>query len=185
MASRTIYRNIILRVALILITALAAVWLVLTIHQLSLFAIFMLLLLWQSYALARSLNEVNRRIAFFFDAIRNEDTTLTFPDTGNHSMNELSKSMNRLNELIRDAKTQIRSQEQYYETILEHAATGLLSFDERGNILLANTAARHLLHCEPLTHISQLERVEQGLSIVFEQMGHTDNKLINISNERG
>jgi nitrogen fixation/metabolism regulation signal transduction histidine kinase len=185
MASSSIYKNIILSVSLILLTALAATWAAEIVHQWVLFAALMLLLGWQGFVLSRSLNEINRKIAFFFDAIRNEDTTLTFPETGNRSMKELNRSMNRLNLLIRDTKKQIRQQEQYYETILEHASTGLLSFDERGNILLTNSAARHLLNCEPLTHISQLERVEKGLSTQFEQMHYTDNKLINISNERG
>lgn len=185
MISSKIYKSIIFRVSLIVLTALVAAWAAETVHQWILFGALMLLLCWEGYALAYSLNEINRKIAFFFDAIRNEDTTLTFPETGSRSMNELSVSMNRLNQIIRDTKKQIRQQEQYYETILEHASTGLLSFDERGNILLTNSAARHLLNCEPLTHITQLERVEKGLSTIFEQMHHTDNKLINISNERG
>src|ERR1035437_5742969 len=185
MISSKIYNNIIFRVIIIVLTALIAAWVAETVHQWILFSVLMLLLCWEGYSLARSLNEVNRKIAFFFDAIRNEDTTLTFPETGSRSMNELSISMNRLNQIIRDTKKQIRQQEQYYETILEHASTGLLSFDERGYILLTNSAARHLLNCEPLTHITQLERVEKGLSTVFEQMHHSDNKLIHISNERG
>jgi two-component system, NtrC family, nitrogen regulation sensor histidine kinase NtrY len=185
MISSKIYKNIIFRVSMIVLTALSAAWAAETVHQWILFGVLMLLLCWEGYTLSHSLNEINRKIAFFFDAIRNEDTTLTFPETGNRSMNELSLSMNRLNLIIRDTKKQIRQQEQYYETILEHASTGLLSFDERGNILLTNSAARHLLNCEPLTHITQLERVEKGLSTVFEQMHHIDNKLINISNERG
>lgn len=185
MVSSTIYKNIILRILLILLISLAAAWVVVAYHRWFLFAGFIFLLLWQGVLLARSLNEVNRKIAFFFDAIRNDDTTLSFPETGSQSMNELSRSMNRLNELIRETTKQNRMQEQYYETILEHASTGLLSFDERGNILLANSTARHLLNCEPLTHISQLERVEKGLSQVFEQMHNLNHKLINISNERG
>jgi len=164
---------------------MAATLSLVVLKQLLMFAGFMLLLLLQGVWLVRSLNGLNRRIAFFFDAIRNEDTTLSFPETGDQSMNELSRSMNRLNELIHDAKSQIRMQEQYYETILEHAATGLLSFDERGNILLTNSSARRLLNCEPLTHILQLERVEKGLSSEFQHMLQTENKLINISNERG
>ena len=185
MVSKTIYRNIIIRVSFILLTSMAAAWSLVVLKQLLMCTGFMLLLLLQGGWLIRSLNGLNRKIAFFFDAIRNEDTTLSFPETGDRSMNELSKSMNRLNELIRDAKIQIRMQEQYHETILEHAATGLLSYDEQGNILLTNSSARRLLNCEPLTHILQLERVEKGLSSEFEQMFQTENKLINISNERG
>jgi len=185
MVSKTIYIHLIIRVMLILLTAIAAAWGIVVLRQNIVFIGFTILLLWQCILLVRSLDSLNRKVAFFFDAIRNEDTTLSFPETGDKSMNELSQSMNRLNFLIRDAKSQIRMQEQYYETILEHAATGLLSFDEKGNILLTNSATRRLLNCEPLTHILQLDRIEKGLSQEFEQMFQTKNKLINITNERG
>lgn len=185
MISKTIYMNIVIRVSGILLTSLAAAWSLVVFRQPLLFLALIALILSQCAFLVRYLNSLNRRIAFFFDAIRNEDTTLSFPETGDKSVNELSQSMNRLNGLIRETKSQIRMQEQYYETIFEHAATGLLSFDERGNILLTNSSARRLLNCEPLTHILQLERVEKGLSKEFEQMFKVDNKLINIANERG
>jgi nitrogen fixation/metabolism regulation signal transduction histidine kinase len=132
------------------------------------------------------LNHTNRQISYFFNAIRNEDSALHFPiRTKNKVVNELNSSMNRLNELISEAKMQNRSQEQYYQTILELAATGLLTYDDRGNVLLANSTARRLLGCEPLTHLQQLEKVQEGLSAEFEHVKTTGHKLVNLTNERG
>lgn len=132
------------------------------------------------------MNRTNRQIAFFFDAIRNEDSTLHFPvHTGNKTVDGLNVSMNRLNKVIGEAKMQNRLQEQYFETLIEQAATGLITFDENGHILQANTSARKLLGLEPLTHISQLEKVEKGLSKVFMEIIPDRPRLVTLTNERG
>lgn len=91
-------------------------------------AVGFLLLIWQTISAIYAMNRTNRQIAFFFDAIRNEDSTLHFPlNTGNRAIDELNTSMNKLNQIIGTAKMQNRVQEQYFETIIEQAATGLLT----------------------------------------------------------
>jgi len=176
----------ILRIAFLLITALLMAFLTVHYDQWIYLLIGVLLLGWQTASLIYAINRTNRQLAFFFDSIRNDDSSLHFAEIkGNKAINELNSSMNRLNELIQKAKINNRIQEQYYETILEHAATGLMSLDERGNILLANSAAKKLFGCDPLTHILQLERIEKGLSTEVENIRQSGQKLVTITNERG
>lgn len=185
MISKTFYFTIILRVMAIMITALVSAFLAFYFHQWIYAGIGILLLIWQGFRIVYTMNRTNRQLAFFFDAIRNEDSTLSFPvKTGNKAVTELNASMNRLNLLISDAKLRYRMQEQYYETILEHAATGLMSFDERGNILMVNSAVKRLLGCEPLTHLQQLDRIDPGLSGEFKSLVPNGQKLVKITNER-
>ena len=184
--SKTLYHLIIYRVTAMLLTALAIAFAALYFHQWAIVAVGFILLAGLAFSTAHALNRTNEQISYFFNAIRNEDSTLHFPVmTKSKVINELNSSMNRLNELISEAKMQNRSQEQYYQTILEHAATGLLTYDERGNILLANSAARRLLGCEPLTHMLQLEKVQEGLSVEFEKVKTKGHKLLHLTNERG
>jgi two-component system, NtrC family, nitrogen regulation sensor histidine kinase NtrY len=184
--NKTIYYNIAIRVSCIALTAFAACFLAFVFHQWLLAALGILLLIWQTGSVIYSLNRTNRQIAFLFNAIRNEDSTLHFPlKTGNRALDELNSSMNRLNDIIGTAKMQYRIQEQYFETIIEQAATGLLTFDSKGHVLLSNSATRRYLGLEPFTHISQLEKVEKGLSKVFHELDPNAHKLVNITNERG
>ncbi len=175
-----------LRIFFIAGTTLITAFLTFYFHNWAYLLFGLILIAWQTYALIYAVNRTNRQLAFFFDSIRNNDSSLHFAEIkGNKAISELNKSLNRLNELIQQAKIQNRVQEQYYETILEHAATGLMSMDERGNILLANSAAKKLFRCDPLTHVLQLERVEKGLSAEVENIKQTGYKLVNITHERG
>ena len=184
--SKSLYHLIIYRVTAMLLTALAMAFAAVYYLQWAIVAVGFILLAGLAFSTAHALNRTNEQISYFFNAIRNEDSTLHFPVmTKSKVINELNNSMNRLNELISEAKMQNRSQEQYYQTILEHAATGLLTYDERGNILLANSAARRLLGCEPLTHMLQLEKVQEGLSVEFEKVKTKGHKLLHLTNERG
>lgn len=184
--NKTLYHSIIYRVIAIVLTSLAMAFAAVYLQQWAIVAVCLLLLILQAVSAVHALNRTNQQISYFFNAIRNEDSTLHFPiRTKNKVVNELNSSMNRLNELISEAKKQNRSQEQYYQTILEHAATGLLTYDDKGNILLANSTARRLLGCEPLTHLQQLEKAQEGLSIEFENIKTTGHKLFHLTNERG
>ena len=184
--NRILYYSIIYRVTGIVLTSLVMAFAAVYFRQWSIVAVGFILILVQAASAVHALNRTNLQISYFFKAIRNEDSTLHFPvKTKSKVVNELNSSMNRLNELISEAKMQNRAQEQYYQTILEHAATGLLTYDDRGNILLANSTARRLLGCEPLTHLQQLEKIQEGLSVEFEKIKTTGQKLVNLANERG
>jgi len=184
--NKAIYSNIIIRVSVLAATAFSTCLLYFKYSQWLFLALGLLLLLWQMVLLIYMLNRTNRQIAFFFEAIRNEDSSLHFPlKTGNRAIDELNNSMNRLNDIIGLAKKQNRIQEQYFETIIEQAATGLLTFNEQGHVLLSNSATRRLLGLEPFTHICQLEKVEKGLSKTFRDLENERHKLVNLSNERG
>ena len=184
--NKNIYYNIVFRILGIVLTALIASLLTFLLKQWLYLAIGVFFLIWQTVSAIYAMNRTNRQIAFFFDAIRNEDSTLHFPiKTGNRAIDELNESMNRLNDVIGMVKKQNRIQEQYFGSIIEHAATGLLTFDENGHILIANSASRRLLGLDPLTHISQLEKVEKGLSFEFKELSQERYKLVRITNERG
>ena len=142
--------------------------------------------IFQVVELISFLNRTNTKIAFFFDAIRNDDSTLNFPEkTGNKSLNELNASLNKVNELIKNIKFELQEQEQYYKTILEHVSIGIISFNESGNIYLSNTAARNLLGHEHLTHINQISQIDKKLFSAIKELQPGDRKLVSFNGKTG
>lgn len=140
----------------------------------------------QAIELIQFFNRTNREIAFFFDAIRNDDSTLHFPENkGNKSLRELNASLNKVNELIKKIKFELLEQEHYYKTILEHVSIGIITFNENGNIFLANTAARTLLNHEHLTHIMQISQVNRKLFSVISELQPGDRKLVSFNGKAG
>ena len=79
MASRNFYLQLIVRVIFLTLTALAIAFTI-TSRSYILFGLSVILLIAQVYSLISFINSTNRKIAYFFDAIRNEDFTLRFPE---------------------------------------------------------------------------------------------------------
>jgi nitrogen fixation/metabolism regulation signal transduction histidine kinase len=150
------------------------------------FSIYMgLILVLQVVFLVKFLNRTNRKIAYFFNAVENEDSTIHFPENnGDNSIKELNKSLNRVNNLIQKVKIENQAQEQYYHTILEQATVGILTINEKGHIILANKTVKTLLDYENLTHIQQLKKINLKLFNLISSLKPFDQKLIQFPNER-
>ncbi|SHJ24944.1 Histidine kinase-, DNA gyrase B-, and HSP90-like ATPase [Tangfeifania diversioriginum] len=186
MVSQHLNRNIVSRACFLAFTAIATSWLLFDqkIYVLAAFAI--IIFIFQVVELINFLNRTNRKIAWFFDAIRNEDSTLNFPGkTGNKAMNELNSSLNKVNELIKNIKFDLQEQEQYYKTILENVSIGILTHNEKGNVFLANSAAKHLLGREHLTHINQVSQIDRKLFSAIKELQPGDLRLVNFKNKNG
>jgi two-component system, NtrC family, nitrogen regulation sensor histidine kinase NtrY len=109
-------------------------------------------------------NNINQWIAFFLMGIENEDTTLKIPSkTGNKSIDEVFKGMDRLNELFKQTKVDISTQEQYYRSIINQSSTGLFSVNGQGRISITNPAAEKLTGIVPYHHVGSLTRINESL----------------------
>ncbi len=109
-------------------------------------------------------NNINQWIAFFLLGIENEDTSLRIPtQTGNKAIDEVFEGMSRLNELFKQTKVEINTQEQYYRSIINQSATGLFSVNGQGRITITNPAAEKLTGIIPYHHINSLTRINSAL----------------------
>jgi len=186
MSSNNFYRNIIVRSCLLAASALLMGWIFFGFNALIVGFFIAVIFIFQVVEMINFLNRTNTKIAFFFDAIRNDDSTLNFPvTTGNKSLNELNASLNKVNELIKNIKFELQEQEQYFKTILEHVSIGIISFNEKGNIYLSNTAAKNLLGHEHLTHINQISQIDRKLYSVIKELQAGDRKLVSFTGKTG
>lgn len=184
MASRNFYFQLIIRVALIALTAIGLAFSVAWQKYLGL-SFCAILFGAQVYALITFINSTNRKIAYFFDAIRNEDFTLRFPERVTiKSFKELNQSLNRVNGLIQEVHLQLQIREQYYQEILKQASIGIMTYNEKGHILFSNPTLEKLLDHSPLNHIKQLMQVDEKLYHVFKDFQPFERKLFQLSNER-
>jgi signal transduction histidine kinase len=90
----------------------------------------------------RIFETTNEAISSFFDSLRNEDTTLNFPVSGNSkSLTRLYESMNRLNSHFQEIRLRNEYNETYYKTLIQHASAGLLVLNSNNSIEVINKAA--------------------------------------------
>ena len=184
MASKHFYFQLIFRVLLISITSLGMGFAFIKEWYMLLGALFLFIIL-QTYFLISYINSTNRKIAYFFDAIRNEDFTLRFPEKVSiKSFKELNQSLNRVNNLIQDVHLQHQIRERYYQVILNQASIGIMTYNAKGHILFANPMMEKLLNYNPLNHIKQLKQVDEKLYLILSSMQPFDRKLASLTNER-
>lgn len=156
------------------------------IQSLRLSIIFFIAIVFLTISLISYLNSTNRKIRFFFDSVRNDDSNLSFPfDVKERSFRELYQSMNRVNQQIQKLKIENRNQEQYFQILLEHLATGIITYNEKGFILHANSSAKRLLSTDVLSHLQQIERIDQKLFQTIINIKPFERRLVAINNEQG
>jgi nitrogen fixation/metabolism regulation signal transduction histidine kinase len=184
MASRNFYIQLILRVIFLTVSAIAMAF-SLSYKWYFAMGIFAVILVAQVFSLITFINRTNRKIAYFFDAIKNEDFTLRFPEGVTiDSFQELNKSLNRVNGLIQEVHMQLQIREQYYQEILKQASIGIMTYNDKGHILFANPTLEKLLDYAPLNHIKQLKQVDENLYHIFKNFNPFERKLFQLSNER-
>ncbi|PIB38202.1 sensor histidine kinase [Maribacter sp. 4G9] len=185
MVSRNIYLQLVFRIVLIVLTVVVTTYLFFKGNYVGC-GIGILILIGQTSALINYVNQTNRKIAYFFDAIKNEDFTLRFPEKLSvKSLEELNHSLNMLNSMIQDIHLKKQAQEQYYQEILRQADIGIFTINPKGHILFANPTVQDLFNYRPLNHVKQLNQVDTELYQLFQNLAPFENKIFQLGNERG
>ena len=185
MVSRNIYLQVVLRIIAIVLAVIATTYLFFS-KQYIMGGIGTIVLISLTLALINYVNQTNRKIAYFFDAIKNEDFSLRFPEKLSvKSLEELNHSLNMLNGMMQDIHLKKQAQEQYYQEILRQADIGIFTINAKGHILYANPTVQDILNYRPLNHIKQLNQVDHKLYELFKDFKPFDNTIFQIGNERG
>lgn len=186
MISRNLYLQIVFRVVLIVLPAMVAGWLLASGQLPILVFICFFLVIGMVIKLVNYLNSTNRKISYFLDSVQNEDSMLSFPtNVSEKPIQEIYLGLNKVNKQIQQLKIEGRQQEQYFQTLLEHVATGIVTFNAKGFVLHANSSAKKMLGVDVLTHINQLERVNRNLFQAIRNIQPFEQKLVSVITERG
>jgi two-component system, NtrC family, nitrogen regulation sensor histidine kinase NtrY len=127
------------------------------------------------------LNRTNKKLAFFFSAVRNEDTSLFFPEgTGFANEKLLNKSLNELNERLKNARINIELQEKFYKSIMEKIRTGIISFYNNGVVEFTNPEIKRMFGLDQIPHISKLKAIDPKLVEMLENIESGEQRRINV-----
>jgi nitrogen fixation/metabolism regulation signal transduction histidine kinase len=127
------------------------------------------------------LNRANKKLAYFFSAVRNEDTSLFFPEgVGFANEKLLNKSLNELNNKLKEARINIELQEKFYKSIMEKISTGIISFYKNGVVEFTNPEIKHMFGLDHISHINKLQIIDPKLVDILEKIGSGEQKRINV-----
>ena len=116
------------------------------------------------FRLFRIYNELVERLMFVFNAVQNDDYSFRFTENPNITRHALvNQSLNRIKEVMDNAKMQIREREKYFQLIMECANVGIVVVMENGTVAQTNTKALRIVGMERLNHIDQLRILSEEL----------------------
>jgi len=186
MIIRNFYFNLLLRLISIVALAVIAGYVLATTESVLIIVICTLMIVLLIISTVSYLNTTNEKIRFFFDAVRNDDSNLSFPvNKGNRALSELYTSMNKVNMQIQQLKIENSQKEKYFSELIEHLATGIITFNSKGFILNANSAAKRLLSTDNLTHLKQIEHNNFRLYQAISNIKPFKQKLISFPSTPG
>jgi len=127
------------------------------------------------------LNRTNKKLAYFFSAVRNEDTSLFFPEGAGFANEKLlNYSLNELNTKLKTAKLNIELQEKFYKSIMERIRTGIISFYKNGVVEFTNPEIKRMFGLDQIPHISKLKIIDPKLVELLEKIESGEQKRINV-----
>lgn len=127
-----------------------------------------------------------RKVSFMFDAVDNNDYAFHYA-TAQHATEEriINESLNRILQILLQAKADAKEREKYYEMIMNSVNTGIVVINEKGFVLQQNSESLRLLGLPVFTHIRQLERIDEKLAERFTDLQPGEKYHLSFRNERG
>lgn len=147
--------------------------------------ILLLITLFQIAAFTRFVNFAIREVGEFALAARYRDFSRNFPERGIPLQNRLlHRYFNEINHIFRQLSREREAQYQYLQRLLELVDTGILSFDNEGNVAWMNESLKKMLGIVYLKNLSALEKRDPELYSQILELKPGEAKIIQINREK-
>jgi nitrogen fixation/metabolism regulation signal transduction histidine kinase len=171
-------------IVLVVVSTAFATWLV--IGQQYLFAI-PVVVVWVVclFAINRQIRKFNHNIIFLLDALDNGDYSFHFSETRiSRREKELNRVMNRIKEILTNAREEVIESEKFLSIIVETVPVGIILMNEQGGITTVNRTVLQWFGLPSLTHVNQLGRVNETWPGMFAGLRPGDSQQLTVANER-
>ncbi len=123
----------------------------------SLSATMVPVIIWAVNRIGQKRHETTQRATYMFNAIECDDFTFQFRENPVSIDDKLlNASLNRIRNIMDQARSRARERERFYQIIMEHTGIGVITLNDNGSVLNANTAALRTFGVRVLTHVQQL-----------------------------
>lgn len=135
--------------------------------------------------LGRCYKRYNQNFNFLLNALENGDYSFHFPETRLSAREkEMNMMMNRIKEILTNARKEVIENENFLSLILESVSTGILLLDDRGIVHRVNRSALDMLGLPVLSHVNHLRTINETYPDVFRRLKSGDRIQIAPATER-
>ncbi len=119
----------------------------------------------QFFELYRFISQTNRKLTRFLESIKYSDFISGFTSDNQlgQSFKELNEAFNEVLEAFRKARSEKEEHWQYLNTVVQQVRTGILSFDDEGEIQLINANAKKFMGVTTLQNLEDLIEINPRL----------------------
>jgi nitrogen fixation/metabolism regulation signal transduction histidine kinase len=174
--------NIALRVLFLLATLTLTAYL-LTWQQFVYVVLLLLVIIYQLAEIIRFITKSNRELAQFALAVQYRDFSQHFNEGKDVSVKELRRAFNTVNKTFKELNFEKEAQYQYLTKILDLVNTGILSYDEQGEVRWMNESFKKMLGIPYLKNINSLHHRDIHLYDNLHTLRAGESKLITVSRE--
>lgn len=127
-----------------------------------------------------------KRLMFVFNAVQNNDYSFRFTENPRYTQYAfVNQSLNRIKEVLDNAKLQIKEREQYFQLIMECANVGIVVVMENGTVTQTNSKALRIVGMERLSHIDQLRVLSEELCEAMHAVAPNEQRTVRYATEIG
>ena len=184
MVSRRYFFNLIIRIALVSMTCFLLCLSFFIYPNISVIIILTALFVIQIVLLVRYLNSVNKKLEnFFLFYLSGEVTSSNVRRNKNDEFSQLYAYFDEINDKLEQARLRNEVQNNYFKTIVDETAVGLISFKTDGSVELFNEAAKKIFGIQVLRNLKKLNNIKEGFSEMLLDLESNDRKLISLIHE--
>ncbi|MEP2667490.1 MAG: ATP-binding protein [Cyclobacteriaceae bacterium] len=124
-----------------------------------------LILVIQFFELYRFTSQTNRKLTRFLESIKYSDFISGFTSDNQlgQSFKELNEAFNEVLEAFRKARSEKEEHWQYLNTVVQQVRTGILSFDDEGEVQLINANAKKFMGVSSIQNLDELIEINSRL----------------------
>ena len=138
------------------------------------------------FRLFRLYGVIVKRLMFVFNAVQNNDYSFRFTENPRYTQYAfVNQSLNRIKEVLDNAKLQIKEREQYFQLIMECANVGIVVVMENGTVTQTNSKALRIVGMERLSHIDQLRVLSEELCEAMHAVAPNEQRTVRYTTEIG
>ncbi|MFH0760207.1 MAG: ATP-binding protein [Bacteroidota bacterium] len=179
MVSRRFFINLVFRIGLISLTCFLLCLSFVVYPNYSVIIVFSALFLYQIFLLVRYLNNINKKLEnFFLFYLSGEVVSSNVSRSRDDEFTPLYKYFELINDKLEQARLKNEVQNNYFKTIVDETAVGLISFKSDGSVELFNEAAKKIFGIQVLRNLKKLDNIKEGFSEMLINLESNDRKLI-------
>jgi two-component system, NtrC family, nitrogen regulation sensor histidine kinase NtrY len=173
-----------IRVILLLASITAAAFCIVS-NRYTLLIFVGLMIVFQILNFIQFINKTNTELSQFIEAVQYRDFSLQFTEKNAPvSVRQLRRAFNQINSTFKQLSSEREEQYQYLQKILELVDTGILSYDQEGNVGWINEAFKRMMNVPYLRNISSLEKRDMSVYQVVMSLENGDSQLVKINHKQ-